>query len=134
MSKEEEFQAAVYEYEALRQESENLSNLMQNIEARKQEYEAIISSIEELKKKRDDVVLPLATGVFVKANVVEDGVLINVGSNIVVNKSFDDGIKYLRKQIEELTKTQSEISAELTKIANQLHNLEHKIMELNPNK
>ena len=113
MNNESELQEKFMEYQVLKQEVESLSKLIQEVESRKQEYEVIVEAIESLGGKKKDVLLPVASGVFVKSDVTEDNLFINLGSGVIGKKDFKSGVEYLKKQLEDLDKTQESLMQEL---------------------
>ena len=122
-----DLQNKLIEYQMLRQEIENVSNVIQNLETRKEEYDMIIESLSKIKEQKKDVLLPLASGVFLKADITGDGVLVNVGSNVICKKSFEESILYLSSQLDDLTNTQEQLVDELNLVGEKIHQLEHEI-------
>ena len=130
MNNQEEMQKKFYEYQMLQQELQNIGEIFQNLEKRKKDYELIISSLRGIGEQKKDVLLPLSSGIFIKADVKEDAVFVNVGSGIVTKKSVDEGIKYVTEQYDDLTRTQETLASDVMSIEAKAHQLEHEIAEL----
>lgn len=98
---DEEVQKRYMEYQLL---DEKIKQLQQQIQITEQQLMEIIStvqSLDEFSKIEDktEILVPLNNGIFARANLKKEGVLlVNVGSNIVVDKSIDETKKLIEIQ------------------------------------
>ncbi len=80
------------------------------------EIEDIKEALNNLEEMDGEVLVPLANGIFVKAQVQnKKEVLINVGYNTVVKKTLEDALKLVQKQEEEIIKSKVNAQKELAK-------------------
>lgn len=74
------------------------------IEQQRMESLAAIESLQALQERGDDtVLLPIGGGAVVRAKVVDPGhVLVNIGADIVVERTNPDAVDFLKDRITEL--------------------------------
>jgi prefoldin alpha subunit len=92
-----------------------------------------VQSLDEFKemKKGDEILVPINHGMYAKAEVKETGsLLVNVGSDVVVNKSVDDTKKLMQEQVVELAKIQERMNENMNKIIDQTRDVEKEIHKL----
>ncbi len=96
------------EYQQLVSEVDYYQDLLSQVE----------SSIDNLKKTKQDladfkeesskeVLAPIATGVYVEANLKNKDLFVNIGSGIVVKKSISEAIEILDRQEKEVLAEQN---------------------------
>lgn len=114
-----------------------LSMLEQQANEIKQQIEAVDSQIIELEnlrlslerienKKNGEMLAPLGRGIFLKTEIKDNKILVNVGSKILVKKSFSETKEIIGNQIEEMKKLKSNLIISIEEIN---HNLIHLIQE-----
>lgn len=99
------------EYQMLEQQLNTLGQNLENIENNLEEIRSIIQSLEEFKevKKGDDILVPLANGIFAEATINNVKKLkVNVGSKVVLEKSIDETKKIMEDQISDLEEFREE--------------------------
>ncbi|MEM2932788.1 MAG: prefoldin subunit alpha [Candidatus Pacearchaeota archaeon] len=112
----------------LRRIEEQYAILEQNIIS----LELTKQNLNEVKKIKDKEILAnLAEGIFVMAKALEnDKVLINVGKNVILEKSSEDAKKIIEARIEELSMLKTILSNEAQKILNEIKTIEEEIKNL----
>ncbi|MEM4358209.1 MAG: prefoldin subunit alpha [Candidatus Pacearchaeota archaeon] len=112
----------------LRRIEEQYAILEQNIIS----LELTKQNLNEVKKIKDKEILAnLAEGIFVMAKALEnDKVLINVGKNVILEKSSEDAKKIIEARIEELSMLKTILSNEAQKILNEIKIIEEEIKNL----
>lgn len=95
-------------------EIENQLNLLEN---KRLELEIVGNSINELKgQKNKEIMVPIGSGVLMKGTILDDKtVLINVGANILVEKTMDEAKELIKKQIDDIRNAQDSLQSELRK-------------------
>ena len=84
------------------------------------ELENVISSLDDISKTKEgtEILVPIASGVFLKA-VVKDthDLIVNVGGSTAVKKTIPEVKKMLERQGNELKDFEEELAKQLQKIA-----------------
>jgi prefoldin alpha subunit len=86
------------------QQMEIFAQQLNLIEQQRMESMAAIESLQALEQRGDDTVLmPIGGGAVVRAKVVDPGhVLVNIGADIVVERTNPDAVDFLKDRITEL--------------------------------
>jgi len=85
----------------------------------------------EYMKKGDEIWSTLGSGVFVLSDVKDtDKVFVAVGAGTVIKGTRENAIKILDSRIQELTKADAEITAEINRFTEQMNTLEPELMKL----
>lgn len=105
---EQEMQMAEYQMKQIQQVLESIDEQISNVND-------IIHSLIEFKslKGGEEVLFPLANGIFAKGTVSENKTLkMNVGNNIVVEKTVDQAIEMMNKQSKEMNDYKKDIETQ----------------------
>ncbi|MBT6402632.1 prefoldin subunit alpha [Candidatus Woesearchaeota archaeon] len=122
----------------LEQSLAHLNQKKASIENQMNEFVSLQESLDSLKNSKDNSPMfsPLGSGVFIKSELKDSkNVLVNIGSNIAIERTVDDSKELVEKQMTELRgiliKLESEIgkglekgnalSAELAKLSQKDH-------------
>jgi prefoldin alpha subunit len=77
----------------------------------------IYSGLDELKDKKDEkIIAPIGRGIFVKAKLLEENLLVDVGSRNFVTKTIPETKDLILDQVEKLKISKKELESELEKI------------------
>ncbi|MFH1770249.1 MAG: prefoldin subunit alpha [archaeon] len=101
----------IIEYQLMEQQIQQLDNNLQNIDQNIKDIDTILQTLDNFSKlkKGDNILVPVANGIFAEAKLEGSGRLkVNVGSNIVVEKDVESTKKMMSQQIEELEKYKEE--------------------------
>ncbi len=109
----------------LEDEAKKIEEQIFELENRKLELDVVQMSLSEIKnEKKDDILIPVGSGVFVEGKVADkDSVLINVGSNVIVRKSAKTAGAYLSEQSAEISRLQDRLRADLNLFVKQIQDL-----------
>ena len=123
--------------EIYREKYEQLQLLDQQIQHTQQQLERIdqqIAKLSELKRNLDQIkksngdeelFIPVGPGIFVRAQLQKsDSVLLNVGADVCVEKSFDETKTYIDSQIKDITSYRAQAIQLLEKLYIQAEGLE----------
>jgi len=99
----------------MQQEAEKIEQQIIELEKRRIELDVVLMSLDEIKnQKKSDILVPVGSGVFAEGTLKEaKGVLVNVGSNIVVRKDIEDAKKSVKEQIDEIENIKDMLQKEL---------------------
>ena len=130
---EEQLQEKYIEMKMIEQQMQEMQKQAQIVEQQLMEMMSTVQSLEEFKKtdKGDKVLVPISSGVFVKAELKDNTeFLVNVGADTVVSKDIDSTKKLIEKQVEELQGLQEKIMMNMQKIGMRAGSVEEELKEL----
>ncbi|RLF05505.1 MAG: prefoldin subunit alpha [Thermoprotei archaeon] len=112
------------EYALLSQIASELKNRIELINVAINDMEIALYSLKEISKLMggETILVPIGGNIMVRASYLKnEKVLVNVGSGVVVEKSFDEAISYIENRIkllrEELQKRTSEYQNVLSRMS-----------------
>lgn len=93
----------------------------------------ICSSCEDKNSDVIETMIPIGFGCFINSKIKNpiSKILINVGSNIIIEKNSLEAIEYLKERKQQFEKMILDINNSLNKMKNSLYEIENKINELN---
>ena len=109
-------------FQFLNQNLMNLNNQIETINLQIVELSNLKIGLTELKDIKDkQTFIPLGNGVFLETIISQPkGLLMNVGSNILVKKDFESTGKLIEKQISDLNSINLQLNHEIKKIEKNL--------------
>lgn len=123
---EQEMVAASQELEMLRAQLENLNKQDELIEITLEEYTRARQALEDLKgkKKGDLILVPIGANCWVHAVLGDPKKAIaSIGSNIAVGQKLELITERLDRQLEEIGKAQTELTAKMNKVETRARDL-----------
>ena len=102
---------------------EQLQKILESIDAQLNEVVATKESLEEIKKLKgtEQILFPVANGIFAKGKLSDSKILrMNVGNNVVVEKTVDDAIEMMQRQYSEIDEYRIQLSAQLESLLKEL--------------
>jgi len=103
-AEEKDLREKILFYHALQERLETLLKERQVVLSKINELQTTLRNIEELKRNKK-VLFSIGSNAFVPGKVLEKGKLIvEVGANIALKKSFDEGREIIEKRIEQANK------------------------------
>jgi len=95
------------------------------------EVENTLTSIDEMKKNDEESAFPMGSDVYVFAKSPnKDKVLIGIGANILMEKTFEEGKEILNKRKKELEKNLNEIQKEISQISYSIEEMTPELQEM----
>lgn len=95
---------------------EQMQKIIESIESQLNEVSAIKESLEDFKRLegKEEVLFPIANGIFVSGRLVNDKKLrMNVGNNVVVEKTVDEALELMQRQYDEISNYKHELMKQL---------------------
>ena len=129
---EKDLQKKYQELQTLDQHMKKLNDELTTLENKTTEIESIKQSLEELKKttKDDEILVPVSNGIFLKAKIQDkEKLLVNVGSDTIVQKTIEETKELVSEQQKELEKYKSEIITQMTAVDEQAYLLEKELQK-----
>ena len=121
MTQDDELTKYLALIEQYKEQMNNLDMQSQYVQSAIMDYNKAKITLENLKKKEKDkeILLPIGGSTFLSANLKDpSSVLFDIGAGIVAEKKTDDAIVQIDKRIEELQKTQEQISSVMQNLQN----------------
>ncbi len=75
--------------------------------------------------QQKETLVPIGFGSFVRANLLNpDVIIVGIGAGVSIEKKIDDAKSFLEKRKEELTKYNEQLNTTMSKLAQELQNIE----------
>lgn len=106
------------EFQMLSSQYQKLSEQLQALEQQILDLSALDINLEDLSKVKDNtqILVPFGSGILVPAQIKSSKLLVNVGSNTLVEKNTEESRQVVRKQVNDLQKIQEQYQKELSKL------------------
>jgi len=123
-------------YMQLQMLDQHLKQIRQQLEAvqsQMADVQTVLFALDDVSKAKigSEILVPLSSGIFVKAELKENRSLnVNVGSNTVVEKSVQDTKALLDRQVIDLSKLNEDLIAQFTKISGDAEMLQAELQQL----
>lgn len=113
--------------------AEGLRSRIGLVNAAISEFHAATSTMEGLKQAATGttILIPIGGGSFVKAKVTDyERLILDVGANVTLEKSFDEAREDLETRIRELEKSRANLQAQLQETESNLNKMRNQVREL----
>lgn len=133
MVTEKEMQEKYMVYQYLEQQMKQVQQQLQNIDQQLVELEGVKKALADLKEVpiNADILVPVASGIFVKAKLLEhEDLLVNVGDNVSVKKKYPEAQALLEKQGIELMNFRHNLLEALQKLSGQAELVEQTLQKM----
>lgn len=130
---QKELQQKYMEFQMMEQIIQQLQQQMQAIEQQMIELVGVKQNLADLKKakKGSEILVPIANGIFVKGELKEnDALVVNVGSNVAVNRTVAEADNMLERQFLQLQELQAGAMVELQKYSLKAQSLQEELAKL----
>jgi prefoldin alpha subunit len=130
---QEELQEKYYELELYNKEINNINSQIKETEEHEKELLDIQKNLREFKtlKKGDELLVPIANGIFFKAKLSDNNELrVNVGEGVNVNKNVDETIELLEKHKKDILKFREKLITKITKLIQRKDEIENEAVRL----
>ena len=110
----------------MEQQSEEAKKQIEQVEEQIKDLEALKLSLEKLghgKEKDKEMLANLGRGIFLNTKINDNKVFVNVGSKILVRRSFPEAAEIINKQISELQEIKHQIMHNIDAINSNLQEL-----------
>ena len=117
-------QEIIYKFSIFEQQMRQIQEQLQAVEQGIIELNELNKGLEELKgKKGDEILAPVGRGIFAKAKLLSEDLIVDIGGKKFVKKTIpktkemvDNQIKRLEDVYEQLTKSLDDLNAEVMKL------------------
>jgi prefoldin alpha subunit len=107
------------ELQYLDSQIKQIEQQMTQVEEQIFEVDSLIENLSELKetKKGQELLVPVANGIFLKANIEDvKNLKVNVGGGVVVEKTIDETVEMLKEQIRNIEIYKNEMLMQLQEL------------------
>ncbi len=121
MPSEAEIKEKYLEFQTIQQQLQQLTEHVEQMNQQAAELEISINAIKEVEKTplKNEFLAPLANGIFVKGELKENSkLIINVGSNVTVERTPQEVIELLHKQRIEVVEQTAQAEAVVEQLSN----------------
>lgn len=133
MPDKKQIQEKYMQMQLIEQQMQQVQKQLKLLESQIQELNLTGQALDDLRttKTGKEILVPMASGIFVKAELKDNKELaINVGADTVVKKNTEETKKLITNQLEEVTKMQQDLTANLEKLAGSAQMLEKELSKL----
>jgi prefoldin alpha subunit len=131
MVDQKELQQKIMTYRILQSKLEDMMKQREFIMNRMVELQNTIESLENTQKSEGETLFPLGPEVYVFGKTTEkDKMMVGIGANIVMEKSFEEGKDTLNKRKNEVEKTLAEIQHEMNHLSAAIQEMTPEIQEM----
>ena len=124
---EEDIHNIAMQHQQMQYQAEGLMQQVNMVGASIDESHRAINSINELEGMEDahEIMVPIGSNTNIRANLVKpDGVIIEIGAGISIEKKLEDAKKSLEKQNNELTQYQQNLQKTLNEMISKMKEME----------
>ena len=118
------------EFQVIQEQAKKLAEQLQKFDQQLAELKSVVEALNDFKsvKPGADILVPLSSGIFVKAEVKESEFLrVNVGSNVSVKKSIPDTIKIVDDQIKEIEDYKTKLESNFAQMNTYAQNIQEEL-------
>jgi prefoldin alpha subunit len=104
-----------------------LQKVMESIDSQLAEMSSTIDALRDFEtlSSNEEVLFPVANGIFAKGKLSDNHILrINIGSNVVVEKSISETIAMMHSQAKDIENYKSEVVLQFQKLVDAMNGLQ----------
>lgn len=106
----------------LQEEGKRIEEQISLVNGQLLEFEQLLDGLERIEKdKNGEILAGLGKGIYVKSEIKEKELFVNIGNGVVLKKSNSETRKIIEKQIVQLDEVKQHLLNEIEKINLQLH-------------
>lgn len=131
MEKKKELEQKILAYQILQARLESLNKQREFISSKLLEIQSTLQSIEEVKKSGENTLFSIGSNAHVYGKIVnKEKMIVEIGANVALEKTFEEGRSFLEKRKKELEDALSETEKNIQEIINTLNELGPQIERL----
>ncbi|MCK5026475.1 MAG: prefoldin subunit alpha [Nanoarchaeota archaeon] len=131
--KQKDLQQRYMEMQYMQQHLTEYQKQLEMLNTQIEDCSLILEGLDDISKKKpgEDMLVPISNGIFAKAKLDDNSSLVvNVGSNIAVEKNVDGAKELIRKQQAEMVKTRIQMKEVMNSITEQMQAVEKELAEV----
>lgn len=124
MNMEKEEQELIFKLSIFEQQMQQLQQQLRAVEQGIIDLSSLNLGLDEIKgKKGEEILAPIGRGIFAKAKLISNDLIVDIGGKNFVKKSIDETKKILQEQIKKLAEIKKELNDNLESMSNELQSL-----------
>ena len=128
---EKELQEKIMTYRILESRLDSLLKQRDLVASKLIEMQTTLASIDEIHKSASEILFPIGSEAYASGEVVDkDKIIVEIGANIALEKSVEDGKEILNKRGKTLEESLNEIQREISNLSAAINQLGPEIQEL----
>lgn len=130
---EQEMERLIAEISILEQTAEAVRQRLNLVESNRIEYQSTYEAINALKKEKPGVeaLIPIGSGSYVRGRIMDvEKILVNIGSNVYVEKELDEALKIIEGRIDRASKLKDTLQQQLISVLQRLEENRRRLAEL----
>ena len=108
-----------FKFQMFEQQIQMIQQQLQAIEQAINDMSLLNLNMDEIKKDKE-IIAPLGRGIFAKAKLISEDLIVDIGNKNYIKKSIKETKKLVQKQILKLEKAKEELNQELENINEEL--------------
>ena len=124
---EHDHQAEMYEYQMMSEQMQQLQQTFNTMNKHREELRRLESNLTDLSKLKggESTLIPLGSGIYIKGKIEKsENVFMNVGSSVVVQKTYDEALDTIRKQLAEVENFAIQVESNMQEVSRRLQELQ----------
>jgi len=128
---EKELQEKILTYRVMEARVDGLAKQRDMLINKIMELQSTLNSMDDLKKSDGEVIFPIGSEAYKVARAIEkDKLIVEVGANIALEKTTEEGKIILDKRKRELENFINQVQQEIAKVSNAISQLQPEIQEM----
>lgn len=137
LNKEEKLKEKYEEYQLLVQQLQQLQENSSGLESHTFNLATLMENLISIKdvKVNQEALIPLGSGIFLKGSLKDNSaVVMNVGSNICVEKNLDEAQQVISQQLNEVNQFLGQLQEEVVKTTHRIQELQSEFQTMRSEK
>ena len=133
MNDAEKLQEKYMQHQMLEQQLKQMQEQLVKFESQIAEISSIAQSISDVEdvKEGTEILVPVANGIFIKAEMKNnDALLVNVGKGVTVKKGFKDTRDLLQSQADEISRFREQLISQIGLGVNKLNQIQAELKKM----
>ncbi|MEM2739256.1 MAG: prefoldin subunit alpha [Candidatus Bathyarchaeia archaeon] len=130
---EREIEQLIAEISILEQTAENIRQRLTIAEATYNEHRQTYDTLNSLRNEKPNIeaLVTVGSGSYIKCVIVDvENILLNMGSNVYVEKKVDDAMKVIEERANNILKLRDSLQQQLVNVATRLEEARRRLAEL----
>lgn len=121
----EELAKLAYELQAYREEGQILQQQIANLQATLAEIDSSAETLKNLKSVKEEVLLPIGAGVYLKAKIIDnDKILLSIGADVIAEKNVNEAVEFLASKSKKINELRNQLQKNLVEVSNNIMKLD----------
>ena len=121
----EELAKLAYELQAYREDGQILQQQIANLQATLVEIDTGVETLRNLKNVKEEVLLPIGAGVYLKAKIIDnEKILLSIGADVIAEKNVEEATEFLASKSKKIDELRNQLQKNLVEVSNKIMKLD----------